>query len=330
MLEIYKTLNGSTVPVLQDTITSGCWVRMVQPTEDEISQVCTILSISRDDIIALMDEDEKPRVEHDGDRTLVIIDTSYLEEGLATPLQSTSVADIASYRTLPSGFIFAQNAIVTVSLRKNPIFQNFVEGKVKNFSTEDKTKLLLQFLYLNAKLFVQHLQKIDDLTGAVEQSLYKATENEELFKMLRISKSLVYITTALKANETVLEKLSRSPMPEVCMIDGCEDFLEDALIENRQAIAMADTYSRTLGTIMDTYASIINNNVNSILKLFTAITILLALPTLLASYFGMNVCIPWQLDAPDGSDCTPFFMLVGGSLSMSVGLLWLLYYKKIL
>ena len=144
--------------------------------------------------------------------------------------------------------------------------------------------------------------------------------------MLRISKSLVYITNALKANEAVLEKLYRFPTPSVRMYEEDEDLLEDTIIENRQALEMAQTYSSTLGHIMDTCASMINNNVNSIMKLFTVVTILLTIPTMIASFLGMNVIIPGYLS----ENPFAFHLLIVGSLSISATLLWLLFRRKII
>ncbi|MCZ0861690.1 magnesium transporter CorA family protein [Methanocorpusculum vombati] len=326
MLEIYRSADAPHGPSKIDTIESGSWIRMIQPTEDEITYVCTTLSIPRDDIITLLDDEESPRIEHDDGRTLIIVDTPYVDDSTDPESRPAKTAGITSYTTVPSGFIVMQDTIITVSLRKNPVLQTFIDGKVKNFSTVKKTRFLLQFLYRNARLFIQHLRQIDDLTNTIEHTLYTATKNEELFEMLRISKSLVYMTTALKANEAVLEKLYRFPTPEVRMYEEDEDLLEDTIIENRQALEMAQTYSSTLGHIMDTCASIINNNVNSIMKLFTVVTILLTIPTMIASFLGMNVLIPDDLS----QNPFAFPLLITGSLSISAVLLWLLFRKKII
>lgn len=322
MLEIYRSADDSATPVLQNTITSGCWVRLIHPTEDEITRVCAALSIPREDIITLLDDEESPRIERDDGRTLLIVDTPYVNTG---DMGSTAeTPGVTSYSTVPAGFIVMQDVIVTVSLRKNPVLQTFIDGKVKNFTTVKKTRFLLQFLYKNAKLFVQHLRQIDRLTLDVEHTLSKSTKNQELFDMLSISKSLVYITTALKANETVLEKLSRFPTPELRLYEEDDDLLDDAIIENRQALEMAHTYSITLGNIMETCAAIINNNVNSIMKLFTIVTILLTIPTMIASFFGMNVIIPGVFS----ENPFAFFSIIAGSLSVSAVLLWLLFRKR--
>ena len=221
MLEIYRSADASPIPSRIDTIQSGCWVRMIHPTEDEIAYVCTTLALPREDILTRLDDEESPRIEHDDGRTLIIVDTPYVDTDDTDPNVShpAKTTGTTSYTTVPAGFIVMQDTIITVSLRTNPVLQTFIDGKVKNFSTVKKTRFLLQFLYRNARLFVQHLRQIDNLTSTIEHTLYKSTRNEELIEMLRISKSLVYITNALKVNEAVLEKLYRFPTPSVRMYE---------------------------------------------------------------------------------------------------------------
>ena len=187
MLEIYRSADASPIPSRIDTIQSGCWVRMIHPTEDEIAYVCTTLSIPREDIITLLDDEESPRIEHDDGRTLIIVDTPYVDTDDTDPNVShpAKTTGTTSYTTVPAGFIVMQDTIITVSLRTNPVLQTFIDGKVKNFSTVKKTRFLLQFLYRNARLFVQHLRQIDNLTSTIEHTLYKSTRNEELIELVR-------------------------------------------------------------------------------------------------------------------------------------------------
>ncbi len=317
MIEMYRTPEAGAAPEPVETITDGCWVRMIQPTDAEVAFVCRELSIPREDLTILLDEEESPRMEQQDDgRTLIIVDSPYISMNKNTE----------TYTTIPSGFIVLKNVIVTVSLRKNPILQNFAEGRVKNFSTTRKTRFLLQFLYRNSGLFVQNLRQIDRRTVDLEKNLRRATRNEELFALLNLQKSLVYITTALKANETVLEKLARFPTSEIRMREEDSDLLDDTIIENRQALEMASTYSSTLTSTMDAFASIINNNVNDIMKLFTCVTILLTIPTMAASFLGMNVLIPGLFS----ENPLAFMGIIFGSLSVSAVLLWIMFRKKII
>jgi magnesium transporter len=325
VLKIYKSVGGTGVPELQDSATPGCWVRLFHPTDEEVTFVSAMLSVPKEDITVLLDEEESARVDHEDGYTLVIVDTPYIssentdESGLTAPRH-------AKYTTVPTGFLVMKDIIVTVSLVNNPLLQKFAEGGIRNFSTMKKTRFLLQFLYSNAGLFVQHLRQIDKKTIEIEDALKESTRNKELFELLKISTSLVYIANGLKGNEIVLEKLARFPSPELGMYDEDRDLLEDTIIENHQALEMAQTYSSTLSSTMDAFASIINNNVNGIMKIFTVATILLTIPTMIASFLGMNVPIP----SPLNESPFAFSILVAGSLSISVILLWFLFRKRVI
>lgn len=314
MIEIYSSQNESRLPVLQDTITKGCWIRLIRPTEEEVSYVCEALSLDQEDLTILLDEEERPRVEHDSGISLIVIDTPYVDTG----------EDIESYTTIPAGFVLLPEYILTVSLRKNPILDQFASGKIKNFSTEDRVRFILLFLYKNADMFVQNLRQIDRRTGEIEKTLKQSTKNEQLFHMLTLSKSLVYITNSLKGNEAVLKKLSRSSVGARMLTEDDRDLLDDAIIENRQALEMAQTFSETIASTMGAFASIINNNANWIMKLFTCFAALITVPMLVAGYFGMNV------DVPLNEHPQAFLLVVLGSLGVSALLLIVLLKKKII
>ena len=201
MIEIYSSITESRLPVLQDTITKGSWIRLIRPTDEEVSYVCDALSLDKDELTILLDEEERPRVEHDAGISLILIDTPYVD----------TEEDIESYTTIPAGFVLLPDNIITVSLRKNPILDQFASGKIKNFSTANRINFILLFLYKNADMFVQILRKIDKRISAIEQTLKKSTKNEQLFHMLTLSKSLVYITNSLKGNDAVLKKTFQDP-----------------------------------------------------------------------------------------------------------------------
>jgi len=314
MIEIYSSVNESRIPVLQDTISKGCWIRLIEPTDEELSLVCGTYSIKKGDLTVLLDEDERPRVEHDEGMSLVLIDTPYV----------VKEDDIESYTTIPGGFVILPDAIISVSLRKNPILNLFAAGKIKNFSTENKIGFILLFLYRNADLFVQTLRLIDNRMMEIEKTLRKSTKNEELFHMLTLSKSLVYITNSLKGNNSVLEKLSRSQITLVSMTEEDEDLLDDTIIENTQALEMAYTYSETIVSTMGAFASIINNNVNTVMKIFTCFAALITVPMLISGFFGMNVIVPFT-EYPFA-----FVSIIIGSLGLSSVLLLLMVKMKVI
>jgi len=314
MIEIYSSVNESRPPVKQDIITKGCWIRLIRPTDEEVSYVCQELSLDRDELTILLDEEERPRVEHDTKASLILIDTPYV----------LTEDDVESYTTIPAGFVLLADCIISISLRKNPILDQFAAGKVKNFSTENRVMFILLFLYKNADLFVQILRKIDKRTGEIEKTLKKSTKNEQLFHMLTLSKSLVYITNSLKGNDAVLKKISRSQVAAVNLTEDDRDLLDDAIIENIQALDMAKTFSETISSTMGAFASIINNNANWVMKLFTCFAALLTVPMLVAGFFGMNVAIPFA-EQP-----LAFIMIVLGSLGVSALLLAVMFQRKII
>lgn len=314
MIEIYSSITESRLPVLQDTITKGSWIRLIRPTDEEVSYVCDALSLDKDELTILLDEEERPRVEHDAGISLILIDTPYVD----------TEEDIESYTTIPAGFVLLPDNIITVSLRKNPILDQFASGKIKNFSTANRINFILLFLYKNADMFVQILRKIDKRIGEIEQTLKKSTKNEQLFHMLTLSKSLVYITNSLKGNDAVLKKLSRSQVAAANLTEDDRDLLDDAIIENRQALEMAQTFSETISSTMGAFASIINNNVNWIMKIFTIFAAIMVIPMVVAGFFGMNVSIPLE-DHPFA-----FISIVAGTLGVSMLLIFVLLKKRIL
>lgn len=314
MIEIYSSLNESRLPVKQDSITKGCWIRLIRPTDEEVAYVCRVLSLDKDELTILLDEEERPRVEHDVGISLILIDTPYVD----------TEEDIESYTTIPAGFVLLPDNIITVSLRKNPILDQFASGKIKNFSTANRINFILLFLYKNADMFVQILRKIDKRIGEIEQTLKKSTKNEQLFHMLTLSKSLVYITNSLKGNDAVLKKLSRSQVAAANLTEDDRDLLDDAIIENRQALEMAQTFSETISSTMGAFASIINNNVNWIMKIFTIFAAIMVIPMVVAGFFGMNVSIPLE-DHP-----LAFLAIVFGSLGLSALVIFVLLKKRIL
>ena len=194
---------------------------------------------------------------------------------------------------MPIGIIFVRDDyFITVSIKKNDIIQNLMKNNMKNIITYKKSRFLLQILYENASMYLNLLKKINKETEIAESVLKNSMKNKALLKLLSLEKSLVYFTTSLKANEVVMEKTMRGKI--IKLYEEDEDILEDSIIENKQAIEMAKIYSDILNGTMDAYASIISNNLNGVMKFLTSITIILSIPTMLASFWGMNVPVPMQ------------------------------------
>lgn len=281
MLTIYKSIENEIVSL--DKIEKGAWVNIVNPTEEEISYLSENLKIPIEHLKAALDEEERARIEVDEECTIVLIDI---------PVASKDTSERGIYYTIPLGIIINNENIVTVSLRENSVIRPFLENKVKSFWTFKKTRFLLQILYRNSKVYLQYLRNIDKTSDVIENRLHKSLKNEELIQLLELEKSLVYFSTSLKSNEIVLEKIQRANL--IKMYPDDMELLEDVIIENKQAIEMANIYSNILSGTMDAYASVISNNLNMVLKFLTSVTIIISIPTMVASFFGMNVHVPFQ------------------------------------
>ena len=303
MLEMYKTDLETNKTEKVTKYEKGNWINMIAPNEEEINDVCKNLQIKQDFIRYALDYEEKARIdiEEEDNTTLFIIDVPIRErEG-----------DSLIYTTMPIGIIFVRDDyLITVSIKENSIIQDLMKNNMRNIITYKKSRSLLQILYSNASMYLNLLKKINKETEIAESILKNSMKNRALLKLLNLEKSLVYFTTSLKSNELVMEKTMRGKI--IKLYDEDEDILEDAIIENKQAIEMAKIYSDILNGTMDAYASIISNNLNRVMKFLTSITIILSIPTMIASFWGMNVPVPMQ-DNPYG-----FVILIGFSIIISI------------
>lgn len=285
MIKIYNSSLETNERKTLKEIKKGSWVNMINPTEDEIKKVCEETNIKEDFIRYSLDYEEKARIdEEDEDGTILfLIDVPIIEKE----------KEAENYTTMPLGMIVVRDEyFITVSLKRNLIIDSFEKKRVKGFSTYKKSRFLLQIMYTNASHYLTYLKQINKETEIAESILKNSMKNRELLKLLSLEKSLVYFTTSLKSNELVMEKTLRGKILK--LYDEDEDILEDAIIENKQAIEMSQIYRDILNGTMDAYASIISNNLNGVMKFLTSITIVLAIPTLIASLWGMNVPVPLQ------------------------------------
>lgn len=263
----------------------GSWINLTNPSEEEIKRVCENVQIEEDFIRDSLDYEEKARIdkEEDDNTILFIVDIPVIEKNEENDI----------FTTMPLGMILVRDDFfITVSLRKNNVIEQFEKRKIKNFQTYKKSRFIFQILYLNSSYYLTYLKQINKETEIAEYILKNSMRNKELLKMLSLEKSLVYFTTSLKSNELVMEKTMRGKI--IKLYEDDEEILEDAIIENKQAIEMAKIYSDILNGTMDAYASIISNNLNGVMKTLTSITIVLAVPTMISSFWGMNVELPFQ------------------------------------
>jgi len=307
MLEIFKTVNNELVRT--DVFEEGVWVNLVNPTEGEITDVSNKLNVEIDFLRAALDEEERARIESNNGQTLIIVDIPVIEKD----------GDENIYTTIPLAIIVIKHIIITVCLKSDTLLNDFKNNNVKAFLTQFKTRFVLQILYKNAAKYLQYLKHIDKTSSKIEQDLHKSMKNKELIQMLKLQKSLVYFSTALKSNEIVLEKLMKFEYIKNYPEDT--DLLEDVIIENKQAIEMANIYSSILSGTMDAFASIISNNLNIVMKFLTSVTIVMAIPTMISSFFGMNVDMPL-------THHFAFWIIAAVALAMSLVTGFVLYKKK--
>jgi len=258
----------------------GCWINMVDPTTDDIEKIVA-QGIPQDFITYPLDIDERARTEREDDGKMLVL--------IRTPYYMGPNVDIP-YITIPLGIILTDDAVVTVSRRQTDMINDMATGRVRGLTTGKKIRFILKVLLINASKYLAFLREINRTVEDLEDRLQQSLQNKEVLELLKYQKSLVYFTTALKTNELLLERLQRSQLFRMYPDD--EDLLEDVITENQQAIEMVNIASSILSGMMDAFASIISNNLNVVMKFLTSVTILLSLPTIITSFFGMNVALP--------------------------------------
>lgn len=310
MIDIFRTTDGALQRLTE--ITEGSWIAMTAPSATELMEIAEATGIEVDHLRAPLDEEERARIEVEENYTLILVDIPTLEKR----------NDKDRYVTIPLGIIVARDFLVTVCLEETPILKCFIDGRVRDFYTYKKTRFILQILYRNASTFLQHLRTIDRKSEEIERKLHISTQNRELIELLELEKSLVYFTTSLRSNEVVFEKMLK--LDTIKHYPEDEDLLEDLIIENKQAIEMANIYSGILSGTMDAFASIISNNQNLVMKFLAAVTIVLSIPTMIASFYGMNFT-----DIPGKDNPYGFYLIVLAALILTVIIVLVFRKKKV-
>ena len=278
MLQCYSSLYGTPAPGCD--LASCSWAHLNAPDEKELLQVSELLGIPMDFLTDPLDVDERARIEIDDECLLMVLHTPVrVEDGESVP-----------FGTVPLGIILKNGCLVTVASRHIDIMDLFLSGKVKHFSADQPVRFVIQIFHQTAILFLKYLKEINKITNAYEKELHRAMKNEELIGLVNMEKSLVFFSTAIKANEIIMSRIQRSEIIKMSSQDI--DLLDDAITENLQAIYMTKIYSNILSGMMNAFASIISNNLNGVMKFLTTVTIVLMIPNLVFSFFGQNVKIP--------------------------------------
>ena len=275
MIRIFKTEDGAMHE--KEEMQPGCWIALTNPTASEIIDIADDVYKRQDHLRAPLDEEERSRIEVEDEYTLILVDIPSIEERNGKDW----------FVTIPLAIITTKDVLITVCLEETPVLTSFMDGRVRDFHTFMKTRFILQILYKNATQFLLYLRIIDKKSEVIERKLHQSQKNEELIELLELEKSLVYFTTSLRSNEVVLEKLLR--IEKIKKYPEDTDLLEDVIVENKQAIEMANIYSGILSGTMDAFASVISNNLNIVMKFLATVTIVLSIPTMIASFYGMNV-----------------------------------------
>ncbi|MBE6074049.1 MAG: magnesium transporter CorA family protein [Selenomonas ruminantium] len=289
MLQIYKSLESGPLQELTlKTLEKGAWINIVDPTPYELKVVSNLTEVDPDFLRSALDDEERSHTDIEDDSVMVL----------------TNVAVCRgqdSYDALPLAIIVTEEYIITVCLEETPVMAEFNERTAKLFRTYKKTRFLFQILYKSMTFYLRYLRQISKLSDDIENQLRHDMKNSEILRLLELQKGLTYFNAAIRSNGAVLDKLLRmrnNPQltPILKAYDEDEDLLEDVIIENKQAKEMVEMYSKILARMADTFTSIIANNQNLVMKFLAAMTIIIAIPTVVSSFFGMNVPVPFTDD----------------------------------
>ncbi|MGL5318608.1 MAG: magnesium transporter CorA family protein [Bacteroidales bacterium] len=291
-----------------DTWVSECWINVICPTTDDLSLLKDKFDVPVSFLNDIEDNEERPRIEHEDGWRLVILRVPFKTEDNDNP-----------FITVPMGIITKGDLFISVCHYDVEMLHDFVLfSRRKLYFGKKREDLLLHLMLSSAVWFMKYLKQVSVQIKQGEDELEKSVRNEELHRLMKLERTLVYFITSIRGNEILMIKLKS--MFKQADIEYDTDLLEDVEIEIQQAHSSANIYSHILSSMMDTFASIISNNLNIVMKRLTSISIILMIPTLIASFYGMNV--------PNGIEAsvTGFMGIVVVSLLLSV--MALFFFKK--
>ena len=312
MLQIYKSMEtGPLRELTLKTLEKGAWINIVNPTPYELKVVSNLTEVDPDFLRSALDDEERSHTDVEEDSVMILTNVPVYR-------------GVDSYDALPLAIIVTAEYVITVCLEETPVITEFNERTSRLFRTFKRTRFLFQILYKSATYFLQYLRQISKLSDEIEDQLRHDMKNSEILRLLELQKGLTYFNAAIRSNGAVLDKLLRMRTnkqitPLLKAYEENEDLLEDVIIENNQAKEMVEMYSKILARLADTFSSIISNNQNLVMKFLAAMTIILAIPTVVSSFFGMNVPVPFAT-----SDSGFFYvMIIAFSISIAIAyVLW--------
>lgn len=308
MICIYKTLTNNVIKKI-DNLENGCWVNITDPSENELLFISKKTNISLELLKAALDDEETSRIEVENKNILIIVDVPF------TNVEENSL----TYETYPLGIISNDDYIITISLKKNKVITDLIDGKIKTFYTYKRSRFTLQILNRLTAYFLLYLRQIDKKSQLIHSKIHKSMKNKELIQLLSLEKSLVYFSTSLKSNEITLEKLLKYDFIQKYEED--KHLLEDVIIDNKQAIEMAHIYASVLSSLLEFFAALISNNLNMVMKFLASMTIVLSVPSIIFGLWGTNVDLPFSNN--------PFGFLIIVIISIIISLIIaIILYKK--
>ena len=309
MISIYKWENGGLKETLE--FASSCWINLVEPTTTELERVLSFSQVPRDFLTDPLDSEERPRFDYDDDASMLIIHV---------PCPIDGDDEVVPYRTVPLGIILFGNSVITVCSARTPVTTAFLDQIRRVCPPSDQYRFAFRLLWHGGVLFLRYIQDLHQRTIVLEEELHQSISNEVLLRLLTIEKTFVYFTTSLKADSIALARANTAR--QLSLSEDDRDQLEDAMVEYQQALETATIHANILNGTLDTFASLINNNLNNVMKYLTVVTIFLAVPTLITSAYGMNIKLPF---VDDIGDSKVFWMLAAIS-ACSTGLIGFILY----
>lgn len=299
-----------------DQLEGADWINISPPFNQEaIEKLSNSHGIPLDFLTDSLDIDERSRYEREEDVRLIVVNTPILNE--------IDQENEAIFITAPIGIILTGGIIITITSFESDVINKFLDNRVKNFKPSDSQLFVLQIFEQIVHRFLDCVKKLNLKRNLIEKELYHSARNVELKQLLRIEKSYVFFVNSLSANELLKMKMKRTNFLQIEHNEEKQDLFEDIIIDNSQALEMANVYTNILNGTMEAYASIVSNNMNMFINRLTLITIVLMVPTLVASFYGMNVNLPLQ----DSAYAFPIIVIV--SVLVSVLILWFFRRKKV-
>lgn len=306
MYKIYKTQKGKIFNPKK--IIDDCWIELSSATQDDLFEIKSFIDIPEDVLLSIRDTDEVPKFEKLDDVNFILLQTPILKEDIDED------GDVRiRFSVAPLGIIYTSKLIITISEKENDVIE-YIKNKLKNYSknrlidTANTPQFILKVLLFTAKLYLRYLKTINQKIRSAQNNLEEAPENDEIIYLMNLEKSLVYFSTSLHSNHIVFEKIAKRKF--FTGNEDDEELAEDILDESKQALETVKIYSKIVGNVTNTFAAIISNNLNRTVKSLTSLTIILMIPTLVASIYGMNVALPFQQ--------SPFAFLITVGISVAL------------